>query len=104
MTGRTYFSVPADMILRSSLELRMLEENRIEGLLALIVCDDDGNLMLHYDTTGLETLSDILKERKADSSDIRRIYPRSGACPRRSPAFSPERKRHRSRTPFMRIR
>ena len=50
-TDHSYFSVETDPALREHYSLRMLEENRIDGLLRLSVCDDDGKLRLNYDIT-----------------------------------------------------
>ena len=68
-----YFSLDAESLLRDQFELRMLEENRIGGLLRLSVCDDDGKLKLNYDITGLDLLSDTAVRRKLKSQDLRQL-------------------------------
>jgi|GEM_PF-334862 len=80
MTGKSlndvrhsFFSVQADMRLRNHFELRMMEENRPDGLLNLSVCDDDGILQLNYDVTGKEPLSEYLLTKKLSAGDIRCI-------------------------------
>lgn len=69
----SYFTVQSDIGIRDFFELRMLEENRIGGLLDLTVCDDDGILVLNYDITGKEPLSELLKTHRLRSDDIRHI-------------------------------
>ena len=68
-----YFSLEAESHLRDQFELRMLEENRIGGLLRLSVCDDDGKLRLNYDITGLDLLSETVERRKLTSPDLRQL-------------------------------
>lgn len=69
----SYLSLEADFSLRDHFELRMLEENRISGLLPLTVSDDNRVLNLHYDITGLESLSDLTARKKLKAQDIRCI-------------------------------
>ena len=68
-----YFSLDAEPFLRDQFELRMLEENRIGGLLRLSVCDDDGKLKLNYDVTGMDPLSETADRRKLKSQDLRQL-------------------------------
>ena len=68
-----YFSLEAESLLRDQFELRMLEENRIGGLLRLSVCDDDGKLKLNYDITGMDPLSETADHRKLRSQDLRQL-------------------------------
>ncbi len=72
-TEHRYLSMSSDFRLRENFELRMLEENRIEGLLRLSVCDDNGLLRLNYDITGMEPLSEFTAARKLKSADIRQL-------------------------------
>lgn len=69
----SYLTMTADYSLRDHFELRMLEENRIDGLMRLSVCDDDKILKLHYDVTGLESLAELTAQRKLKAQDIRCI-------------------------------
>lgn len=69
----SYFSVDAELSLRNQFELRMLEENRIPGLLRLSVCDDDGRLKLNYDITGMDPLSEAVQLRKLKAQDLRQL-------------------------------
>lgn len=68
-----YFSIDADRHLRDQFELRMLEENRIGGLLRLSVCDDEGGLKLNYDITGLDPLSEHIRHEKLKAPDLRQL-------------------------------
>ena len=68
-----YLSLDAEPFLRDQFELRMLEENRIGGLLRLSVCDDDGKLKLNYDVTGMDPLSETADRRKLKSQDLRQL-------------------------------
>lgn len=70
-SDHSYFSVEADPGLREHYSLRMLEENRIDGLLRLSVCDDDGKLFLNYDITRMETLRDWAERHRLRSEDLR---------------------------------
>ena len=70
-TERCYFTIGADPGLRNACELRMLEENRIGGLLRLSVCEDEGQLVLNYDTTGWIPLSEFTESRHLTASEIR---------------------------------
>lgn len=72
-TEHRYLSMNSDFQLRENFELRMLEENRIEGLLHLSVCDDNGFLRLNYDITGMEPLSAFAATQKLKSADIRQL-------------------------------
>jgi hypothetical protein len=49
----------------------MLEENRIDGLLRLSVCDDEGKLFLNYDITRMETLREWTARHRLRSEDLR---------------------------------
>ena len=66
-------TVEADPKTRNCWELRMLEENRIEGLLPLSVCDDNGVLRLSYDTAGTEPLSLYTDTAQLKAADLRRL-------------------------------
>lgn len=68
-----YLSIQLDFQLRDFFELRMLEENRIDGLLPLQVCDDNGTLTLNYDITGKDTLASLAGSKKLLASDIRQL-------------------------------
>ena len=70
-SDHSYFSVEADPGLREHYSLRMLEENRIDGLLRLSVCDDDGKLFLNYDITRMEPLRDWAERHRLRSEDLR---------------------------------
>ncbi len=70
-TDHSYLSVAADPALREHYSLRMLEENRIDGLLRLSVCDNDGQLFLNYDITRMETLREWAVRRPLRSEDLR---------------------------------
>ena len=70
-TDHSYFSVETDPALREHYSLRMLEENRIDGLLRLSVCDDEGKLFLNYDITRMETLREWTARHRLRSEDLR---------------------------------
>ncbi len=70
-SDHSYFSVDADPALREHYSLRMLEENRIDGLLRLSVCDDNGKLFLNYDITRMETLREWTERHRLRSEDLR---------------------------------
>lgn len=72
-SGHVYFSADADIRLRDHFELRMLEENRIPGLLRLSVCDDEGRLRLNYDITGYSPLSERIEENRLTAAEIRQL-------------------------------
>lgn len=67
----SYFSVDADLSLRDHFELRMLEENRIPGLLRMSVCDDNGKLKLNYDITGRISLAEQMEHKKLRAAEVR---------------------------------
>ena len=69
----SFLTISSDIRIRDSFELRMLEENKINGLLDLSVCDDDGILNLNFDITGKEPLSGLVTVHKLTASDIRHI-------------------------------
>ena len=70
-TDHSYFSVETDPALREHYSLRMLEENHIDGLLRLSVCDDEGKLFLNYDITRMETLREWTARHRLRSEDLR---------------------------------
>ena len=70
---RGCLTMEADPSIRNRYELRMLEENRIEGLLPLSVCDDNGILRLNYDVSALIPLSDITDRSGLLAGDLRRL-------------------------------
>jgi len=69
----SFLTVRSDIKLRENFELRMLEENRIDGILPMTVCDNDGILDLNYDITGMLPLSEVLLNRRLTGGDIRHI-------------------------------
>lgn len=52
---------------------RMLENNRINGLIELRRITDNGVRLLSYKVTGMEPLSGQIKRRKYNSSDVRNL-------------------------------
>ena len=72
-TDRRYLTIPADIQLREQFELRMLEENPIDGLLRLSICDNNGELELRYDISGMCSLAELSETQKLLATDIRRL-------------------------------
>ena len=62
--------VPCDTL---DYKLKMLETNRIPGLLPLEIREEDGNKMLYYDISSRESFSGIASSRTLQMEDIRTL-------------------------------